>query len=135
MENPLTLAGIESATFRFVAQHLSHCATAVILDQWKFGTRTVFDVLNLAGGGRMLVRRTVRLKSDGTRAETRFRLSAKRTSPFKSAGGRQFSRLLAAEVCASAGSNTVYNVFRGSVKGTGYPLHSLVSPSLPLHQW
>jgi len=42
------------------------------------------------------------MKCDGTRAETRFRLSAKRTSPFKSAGGRQFSRLLAAEVCASA---------------------------------
>ena len=44
----------------------------------------------------------LRLKRDFTRAETRFRLSAKRTSPFKSAGGRQFSRLLAAEVCASA---------------------------------
>ena len=28
-KNPLTLAGIESATFRFVAQHLNHCATAV----------------------------------------------------------------------------------------------------------
>jgi len=42
------------------------------------------------------------LKYDGTRAETSFRLSAKRTSPFKSAGGRQFSRLVAAEVCASA---------------------------------
>jgi len=42
------------------------------------------------------------LKCDGTRAETRFRLLAKRTSPFKSAGGRQFSRLLSAEVCASA---------------------------------
>ena len=28
--------------------------------------------------------------------------AAKRTSPFKSAGGRNFSRLLAAEVCASA---------------------------------
>jgi hypothetical protein len=27
------------------------------------------------------------LKCDGTRAETRFRLSAKRTRPFKSAGG------------------------------------------------
>ena len=27
------------------------------------------------------------LKCDGTRTETRFRLSAKRTSPFKSAGG------------------------------------------------
>ena len=42
------------------------------------------------------------MKCDGTRAETKFRLSAKRTSPFKSGGGRQFSRLLAAEVCASA---------------------------------
>jgi hypothetical protein len=41
------------------------------------------------------------LKCDGTGAETRFRLSAKRTSLFKSTG-RQFSRLLAAEVCASA---------------------------------
>jgi len=42
------------------------------------------------------------LKCDGTRAEIRFRLSAKRTSLFKSAGGCQFSRLLAAEVCAPA---------------------------------
>jgi len=42
------------------------------------------------------------LKCDCTRTETIFRLPAKRTSPFKSAGGRQFSRLLAAEVCASA---------------------------------
>jgi hypothetical protein len=47
-------------------------------------------------GGRLL------LKCDGTRAETRFRLSAKRTSQFKSAWVRQFSRLLTAEVCASA---------------------------------
>jgi len=29
MKNPLTLAGIEPATIRFVAQHLNHCATAV----------------------------------------------------------------------------------------------------------
>ena len=28
-KNPLTPAGIEPATFRFVAQHLNHCATAV----------------------------------------------------------------------------------------------------------
>ena len=47
-------------------------------------------------GGRLL------LKCDGTRVETKFRFSAKWKSPFKSAGGRQFSRLLAAEVCASA---------------------------------
>jgi len=31
MKNPLTLAGIEPATFRFVAQHLNHRATAVPL--------------------------------------------------------------------------------------------------------
>jgi len=45
---------------------------------------------------------TLCLKCDDTRAETRYRLSAKRTSPFKSAGERQFSQLLAAELCASA---------------------------------
>jgi uncharacterized protein (DUF2237 family) len=42
-----------------------------------------------------------RLKCGGTRAETRFCLLAKRTSPFKLAGGSQFIQLLAAEVCAS----------------------------------
>ena len=29
MKNPLTPAGIEPATFRFVAQHLNHCVTMV----------------------------------------------------------------------------------------------------------
>jgi len=29
MKNPLTPSGIEPATFRFVTQHLNHCATAV----------------------------------------------------------------------------------------------------------
>ena len=29
IKNPLTPVGIEPATFRFVAQHLNHCATAV----------------------------------------------------------------------------------------------------------
>jgi hypothetical protein len=45
----------------------------------------------------------VQLRLDGTGAETRFRLSAKRTSPRDSARG-QFCRLLAAEVYMSAGS-------------------------------
>jgi len=58
-------------------------------------------LLPLVPSGRCLDSRG-QLKCDGTRAETRFRLSAKRTSPFKSAGGHQFSRLLAVEVCASA---------------------------------
>jgi len=43
----------------------------------------------------------VRLKRDGTRAETRFRLSAKGRVHLNRRG-RQFSPLLAAEVCASA---------------------------------
>ena len=78
-----------------------------------------------------------RLKRDGTRAETRFGLWEKRTSPFKLAreGGGQFSRLLAAEVCASAVVMVVMldtSCSEVECKTTGYPLHSHVSPSLPL---
>ena len=61
-----------------------------------------------------------------------FVFRAKRTSPFKSAGGRQFSRLLAAEVCGISGSNAGYTMFRGSVKGTGYSLHSPVYLNRPV---
>jgi len=72
----------------------------------------------------------VQLKCDGTRAETRFRLSAKRTSPFKSEGASVQSTTGSRGVGIS-GTNAGYTVFRGSVKSTGYPLHSPVSPSLP----
>ena len=71
------------------------------------------------------------LKCDGTRAETRFRLSAKRTSPFKSAGDSVQSTTGSRGVCIR-GSNAGYTMLRGSVKSTGYPLHSPVYPSLPL---
>ena len=70
----------------------------------------------------------LRLKSDGTRAETRFRLSAKRTSPSKSAGASVQSTTGSRNVRIS-GSNGGYTMFRGSMKGTGYPFHSPV----PLH--
>ena len=73
----------------------------------------------------------LRLKCDGTRAETRFRLSAKGTSPFKSAGASVQSTAGSRGVRIS-GSNAGYTMFRGSVKSTGNPLHSPVSPSLPL---
>jgi hypothetical protein len=73
----------------------------------------------------------MRLKCDGTRAETRFRLSAKRTSPYKSAGSSVQSTIGSRGV-RIIGSNAGYTMFRGSVKSTGYPLHSPVSPSLPL---
>jgi len=72
------------------------------------------------------------LKCDDTLAETRFRLSAQRTSPFKSAGGGSVQSTTGSRGVRISGSNARYTMFRGSVKGTGYPLHSSVSPSLPL---
>ena len=69
----------------------------------------------------------VRLKCDGTRTETRFRLSAKRTSPFKSARASVQSTTDSRGVRISS-INAGYTMFRGGVKGTGYPLHSPVSP-------
>jgi len=60
---------------------------------------------------------TARLKRDGTRAETRFGLSAKRTSPFKLAGG---------SVQSTTGSRGVRisgsNGSEAECKTTGYPL-------------
>ena len=66
---------------------------------------------------------TGQVKCDGTHAETRFRLSAKRTSPFKSAGASVQSTAGSRGVRIS-GSNAGYTMFRGSVKSTGYP-HSI----------
>jgi hypothetical protein len=74
----------------------------------------------------------LRLKCDVTRAETRFRLSAKRKSPFKLAG---------ASVHSTTGKRAVHSslqrlycsckpVFCSHVTLSGYPLHSLVFPSL-----
>jgi hypothetical protein len=53
---------------------------------------------------------------------------------FKSAGALVQSTTGSRGVCISGsnGSNAGYMMFRGGVKGTGYPLHSPVSPSLPL---
>jgi hypothetical protein len=80
-----------------------------------------------------LLRGRLRLKCDGTRAETRFRLSPKRTSPFKSARGSVRSTVGSRGVRIS-GINAGYTMFRGSAKSTGYPLHSTSFPftSLPM---
>ena len=69
----------------------------------------------------------LRLKCDGTHAETRFRLSAKRTSPSKSAGV-SVQLTTGSRGVRISGSNSGYT----SVKSTGYQLHSPVSPSLLL---
>ena len=55
----------------------------------------------------------------------------KRTSPFKSAGASVQSTTGTAEVCGISGSNAGYTMFRGSVKSTGYPIHSPVCLTLP----
>jgi hypothetical protein len=103
----------------------------------------------------------VRLKCNGTRAETIFRLSAKRKGPFNpldaelnpichllallgahlifhvggirvTSEGASIQSTTGSRVVRTSGSNAGYTMFQGSVKGTGYPLHSSVSPSLPL---
>jgi len=77
----------------------------------------------------------VRLKHDGTRAETRFRLSPKQTSPFKSVGASVHSTAGSRGVRISV-SNAGYTMFRGSVRVLAthsvhqFPLHfpSCASP-------
>ena len=71
------------------------------------------------------------MKCDGTPAKTRFCLSAKRTSPSKSAGTSVQSTTGSRGLRISV-SNAGYTMLRGSVKGTAYPFNSPVSPSLPL---
>ena len=46
--------------------------------------------------------------------------------------GASFQSITGSWGVSISGSNAGYTMFRGSVKGTGYPLHSPVSPSLPL---
>jgi hypothetical protein len=46
--------------------------------------------------------------------------------------GRHFSPTTGSRGVRINGSNAGYTMFRGSEKGTDYPLHSLVFPSLPL---
>jgi hypothetical protein len=77
---------------------------------------------------RVASRCRLRLKCDGTRAETRFRLSAKRASPFKPAGASVLSNTCCRGVRFS-GSNAGYTMFRGSVRALA--THSI--SQFPLH--
>jgi hypothetical protein len=106
--------------FRVVPPPIIRSENNCIYDNWYFVTPPLLPAAIAAGW--------LHLKCDGTRAETRFRLSAKRRSPFKSVGGGgHFSRLLAVGV-------VMLDIPCSEVewKRTGYPLHSPVSLSLPL---
>jgi hypothetical protein len=91
----------------------------------------IYIYIYIYNATRLVTPSRLRTKCDGTRAETRFRLSAKRTSSFKSAGASVQSTTGSRGV-RIRGSNAGYTMFRSGVKSTGYPLHSPVSPSLPL---
>ena len=60
-----------------------------------------------------------------------FVFRAKRTSPFKSAGGVSVQSTAGSRGVRISGGNAGYNMFRGSVKGTGYIMNSPVSPTIP----
>ena len=92
---------------------------------WKSSPSCPLRFITKAEKGRL------HLKCDGTRAENTFRLSTKRTSTLKSAGVSVQSTT-GSRVVRISGSNAGCTMFRGSVKGTGYTLHSPVFPSLPL---
>ena len=72
-----------------------------------------------------------RLKRDGTRAETRFGLSEKWTSPFKLAGESVQSTTGSRGVWIS-GQTMDRPCSKVQCKSNGYPLQSPISPSLPL---
>jgi hypothetical protein len=86
------------------------------------------EFLNVKPYGRLY------LKCDGTRAETRFRLPANRTSPFKSAGTSVQSTNCkrAVHINLQGFYCSCKPVFCSRVTLIGYPLHSHVSPSLLL---
>jgi hypothetical protein len=105
------------------AIHIASCLRRLIFMSSAVRTLNGATVVSLQVRGQ--------LKCDGTRAQTRFRLSARRMSPFISAGASVQSTTGSRGVRIS-GSNAGYIMFRRSVKGTGYPHHSSVSPSLPL---
>ena len=82
------------------------------------------DQIHLVRGSR------ARLKSDGTRAETRFGLSEKWTSPFKSAG-ESVQSTTGSQGVRISGQTMDRPCSEVQCKSSGYPLQSPISPSLP----
>jgi hypothetical protein len=123
----------DSQTFVTRNKHVFHCMSKLTEDTNSNESFYLLQGENYSCGIYPLTCCTsrLRLKCDGTRTETRFRLSANRTSPFKSAGASVQSTT-SSRVVRISSSNAGCTMFRGCVKGTGYPLHSPVSPSFPL---
>jgi len=109
---------------------MAHAHFSVDIQGYKYTLRICnsywFPTTTMVERKRLDVR--LRLKCDGTRAETRFGLSAKRTSPFKSTGASVQSTAGSRGVRFS-GSNAGYTMFRGGVRVLAthpirhFPLH------------
>jgi len=100
--------------------HRTNCLQTVVHICWRPRLNS-----KQSAGSRLL------LKFDGTRAETRLRLCIQkdeyiligRWASVQTTAGRRGVRI--------SGSNVGYGMFRGIVKGTGYPLHLSFPLSLP----
>ena len=74
----------------------------------------------------------VRPKCDGTRARNQISSFGETDESISIGRGASVQSTYGSRGVRISGSNAGYTMFRGSVKGTGYPLYSPVSPSLPL---
>jgi len=70
----------------------------------------------------------LRLKCDGTRAETRFRLSRETDESIYIGWVASVQSTTGSRGVRISGSNAAYTMFRSNLKGTGYPLHSPLFP-------
>ena len=101
------------------------CFANSFCQQWRSTSECSSDP---SGSNCELIFSKGQLKCDDTRSETRFRLSAKRTSTFKYLGASVQSTTGDRSVCIS-GSNAGYMMFRGSVRVLAthsihqFPLH------------
>ena len=117
---PMIPSEIEPATFRLAAHASTDCATTwpvafliLIYFSWPWACVWVKIICNISTQTRSMLCLALdkkgsrgqqcrgQLKCDGTRAESRFCLRRNRRV-YLNRLGRQFSRLLAAELCASA---------------------------------
>ena len=92
----------------------------------SFGTWTIIWTIKPLYPAVSLVEESIaRAERDGTRAETRIRLSPKRTSPFKSVGAsvQPTTGSRGVRISSSNGSNAEQNTFWGKVE-----LHWLPTP-------
>ena len=112
--------------FEFI--HLPRCVARVSFVE-SAGTRSTAHAVEAT---RVRLARRGQLKCDGTSVETRFRFLGRNGRVHLNQLGASVQSTTGSRGVRISGSNAGYTMFRGSVKSTGYPIHSPVSPSLPL---